>query len=244
MNSTIVSNYNNYDWQTGTGALSGLTATNAHVQIVNSIIWGNKRAGSFVNMIGTGNPNLVVSNSIIQDAFDANGVWNPTYGVDGGGNLDTMPAFTQYIPIATTAFSNGDFSLQTGSPGINAGSNALYNTLIGDPANDFDLAGNVRFMGTAIDIGAYEFSQSLSVPEFSKKNHWVVYPNPVSDKIYISGAQLPASFEIYNVAGQRMLIGKIDVKNQEINVGFLQTGTYILKIAGNTSTFMHKIIKK
>src|SRR5690606_31988131 len=55
-NSTIVSNYNNYEWHTGTGALSGLAATNAHVKIVNSIIWGNKRAGNYVNMLGTGNP--------------------------------------------------------------------------------------------------------------------------------------------------------------------------------------------
>lgn len=244
VNSTIVSNYNNYDWQTGTGALSGLTATNAHVQIVNSIIWGNKRAGNYVNMLGTGNPNLVVSNSIIQDAYDAGGVWNADYGVDGGGNSGAMPAFTQYIPMGTTAFSNGDLSLQPNSAGINAGSNTLYNTIIGDPSNDFDLAGNVRLMGSTIDMGAYEFLEALSVTETPGKNTLVVYPNPASDKIYISGADVPVSFEMYNMAGQRVLWGKTDARNREINVGFLRTGTYVLKVENKTGIWTQKIIKK
>lgn len=245
VNSTIVSNYNNYDWHTGTGGLSGIGAGNAHVNIVNSIIWGNKRAASYVNMIGTGNPNLVVSNSIIQDAFDANGVWNPAYGVDGGGNLGTMPAFTQYIPMATTAFSNGDLSLQAGSAGVNAGSNALYNTLIGDPANDFDLVGNIRSMGTAVDIGAFEYMEALSVNEISESDKKMrVFPNPASDKVTVTGADLPAAFSLYNMAGQLVLSGKVNAQQPEIQVGILPVGTYILKVNSKANSFTQKVIKK
>jgi len=76
-------------------------------------------------------------------------------GYSGTGNLDADPLFTDA--------ANGDYRLQSGSPAINAGNNAAYQTATGtDPASDTDLNGNARLFQSNIDRGAYEvdFKQS------------------------------------------------------------------------------------
>jgi len=76
-------------------------------------------------------------------------------GVDNtaNGGLDgTDPAI---VPLFTDV-TYEDFSLLNTSPTINAGDNTAYTTAGGDLANDLDLAGNARLVGTTIDMGAYE----------------------------------------------------------------------------------------
>lgn len=243
VNCTIVSNRNNFDWGNGTGAISGGAATNAHIKIRNSIIWGNKMGDNYRNVYALNNPNFTVGNSIIQDAFDTGGVWNPNYGVNSGGNSATIPNFTQFVPVGTTAFSSGDFSLAAGSPGINSGDITAYSTLVA-PSYTKDLAGNDRIMGTAIDIGAFEYLEALSIKETDGADRMVVYPNPASDKIFVAGADFPATFEMYNMAGQLVLSGKVNAQQPEIQVGILPVGTYILKVNSKANSYTQKVIKK
>ena len=66
----------------------------------------------------------------------------PTNGV---GNLTNAPLFVN--------FASGDLHLQSGSPGINAGTNAYAAGLT-------DLDGNPRLIGGAVDLGAYEWDAS------------------------------------------------------------------------------------
>lgn len=243
INCTIVSNYNNFDWSNNTGAISGGAGTNTHVKIVNSIIWGNKMGTNYRNIFGLNNPNYTVKNSIIQDSFDSNGVWNPNYGVDSGGNSGVMPNFMQYVPIVTTAFSNGDFSLAAGSPGINAGDNTTYNTLLGTNYNK-DVAGNDRIMGNTIDIGAYEFLEVLSLNEVANKLNTKVYPNPTSDYIYIEGLKTPTTYEVYNSMGQKATQGSLDSSKNRIQLTYLSQGIYYIKINTEQGSIVHKVIKK
>ena len=71
----------------------------------------------------------------------------------GGGNISSDPLFV----------GSGDYSLQSGSPCNNTGSNALWSGVFGSPlapyvteAQDIDLDGNTRIVNTTIDMGAYE----------------------------------------------------------------------------------------
>ena len=66
--------------------------------------------------------------------------------VSGTGNINNVSV----NPFVSTS-SN---MLRTGSPAINVGNNAAY-TAAGGPV--IDLANNTRIVGTAIDMGAYEF---------------------------------------------------------------------------------------
>ena len=97
----------------------------ANSRFKNSIIYGNGSV-SPLNLTGTG---PTVTNSIIQG------------GQSGGMTSD--PLYTDD--------SNNDFTLQSGSPAIDAGSSADFPSDI-----TVDLVGNTRISGSAIDMGAYE----------------------------------------------------------------------------------------
>jgi hypothetical protein len=90
--------------------------------------------------------------------------------VDANKNLDGS--------IDPLFVGNGDYSLQSTSPCIDAGSNELYLTArnISDFTNELDLAGNFRLLGERIDMGAYE-SNILAVPNLLS-NNIRLFPNP------------------------------------------------------------------
>ncbi len=70
----------------------------------------------------------------------------------------------------------------------------------------------------------------------------LVYPNPVSDFVYITGRSLPINVELYDLTG-RKLIHKTNLIENQLDVSNLQAGTYILKIAYDLKTIVRKIQK-
>jgi hypothetical protein len=119
--------------------VSGNTATffggglfvgaNTNPILTNSIIWGNDPT----QIQGLGTPTITYSD--IQD------------GWDGEGNIDTDPLFTDA--------NNGDYTLQEGSPCIDAGTADLNGDGIDDITDYNDLAP---------DMGAYEFQNIIAGP--------------------------------------------------------------------------------
>ena len=67
----------------------------------------------------------------------------------GAGNIDADPVFVDVV--------GANFRLQSTSPCLNAGNNAL----VVDPSNG-DLDGNVRISGARVDMGAYELPTGAS----------------------------------------------------------------------------------
>ncbi|WMN10674.1 InlB B-repeat-containing protein [Marivirga salinae] len=120
-----------------------------NITVSNSIFYNNVDAsGSIVGSIGRGNlqaPNsITVYNSIDQDVF--------TY-VNPANLFNTLNSNPLFADMA-----NNVFTLQTGSPAIDAGDNSKI------PAGvTTDLEGNQRILNSTVDIGAYEFDPSAVV---------------------------------------------------------------------------------
>ncbi|RSK39311.1 T9SS type A sorting domain-containing protein [Mangrovimonas spongiae] len=112
---------------------SGVYTRNSSPSFNNCIIWGE---------IYNDNSSPTYTNSLIEGNTDtSNGNINAT-------GLTETDIFTDP--------TNGDFSLISDSPAVNAGNNTAYTNAGGDLINDTDLAGNPRIFDTTIDVGAYE----------------------------------------------------------------------------------------
>ena len=147
--------------------VSGNTANNgsgmynevfASPKIRNSIIWGN--GDNNIGNYGSTTPNY--NYSLIEGCGSSGDDWNSNFGIDNGNNIDTNPLFVDA--------ANGDFRLQLGSPCIDAGSNVFFATglLVNISNITTDFAGNPRFAGNSVDMGAYErqdttFSDLLAI---------------------------------------------------------------------------------
>lgn len=72
----------------------------------------------------------------------------------------------------------------------------------------------------------------------------VLYPNPASDKLYISGLQKGATLTLYNGWGQTCPIARLPGNENEtlVDLGGLSGGTYLLKIDSDSGHSIRKIL--
>ncbi len=127
--------YNNQANQGGGVYFGSANAANVY----NNIIYGN--TGIEGGDIYFGNP--TPANGYNNNYSNLHGTWT-----DSGNNLNTDPLFVDA--------GNNDFHLLPTSPMINAGTTAVPDPP-GLPTTDFE--GSSRVIGTAPDIGAYEWSR-------------------------------------------------------------------------------------
>ncbi|WP_434429692.1 MBG domain-containing protein [Sphingobacterium spiritivorum] len=142
----------------GTSGWAGGIHSGGSFNIYNSVIWGNEggQTSGYTQMKNslvqglnsTADGNLDATNINVAQLFQ-----NPNGG-DG---------------ILGTADDN--FLLIAGSPLVEKGDNNLYTNTGGNLSTDKDLAGNARFQGTKIDIGAFEMTlmpQTITAADMTK----------------------------------------------------------------------------
>ncbi|MFA5555827.1 MAG: choice-of-anchor Q domain-containing protein [Flavobacteriaceae bacterium] len=159
INTTIVNNVINVS-----GSGGGLfNAAYSVTKFFNSVVYGNNGKSNVSNSTGA---SVEYNYSLIQGITtnDANG------NIDG--SIDPM-----FINAAS-----GDYRLSVISPLLDAGNNSLYD---GDINNDFDLSGNLRLSGGAIDLGAFENHGCTDVAEWNGSS-WSQAPN-LSTHLLITG---------------------------------------------------------
>jgi predicted outer membrane repeat protein len=115
---------------------ANISAYNARVNIVNSIIRGGDSGFAFADLYTNLDNNVSVTYT------------NTQRGYSGTGNITADPQFVNP--------AGGNYRLQSNSPCLNAGSAAAP----GLPATDLD--GGPRILGSAPDIGVYELWVSAS----------------------------------------------------------------------------------
>ena len=81
---------------------------------------------------------------------------------------------------------------------------------------------------------------NLSVDEFSNDNI-KIYPNPVTDRLYLSNNDFIKNISIFDLNGKQVLNKNLDF--QYVDVSTLKSGVYLVKILlNNSSTYISKII--
>jgi hypothetical protein len=77
------------------------------------------------------------------------------------------------------------------------------------------------------------------------KKNITVYPNPFNDEIVLTGiTESPLQIEVFNSQGQLKLKKKIENDQVQIDLSFLKSGIYILRIRQKDQCINIKIVKK
>ncbi|MCD4682829.1 MAG: right-handed parallel beta-helix repeat-containing protein, partial [Bacteroidales bacterium] len=163
-------------------------------------------------------------------------------GWEGEGNENVDPSFI--------GSGNYPFALSDQSLCINEGNPDTT----GLNLPEFDLAGDPRFRGGRIDMGAYENqSVSTSINQNSQTNNFdlTCQPNPFSDELTISWNQTESAFtkiEIYNSTGKRIKVLVSDLlSNGDHDIhwksGDLKPGVFYIRLKVHNNASIKKIIK-
>ena len=129
---------------------------NASADITNSIFWGNNSDQTWVYSDSYASVNY----SLIEGGYSGGGTVD-----EGEGNIDSDPLFVDA--------SNGDFTLQEGSPCIDAGTADV------DGDGDEDIT---DYFGLAPDMGAFEFLQAVTGLQYYSDGstvtlYWSIFPD-------------------------------------------------------------------
>jgi surface protein len=116
--------------------------SNASPAVRNTIVYGNSTG---INSYGGSNP--TITNSLVQGRPG---------GTDGNIDGSADPRFVNPAGAELAPNASGEYRLQTCSPAINRGENAM---LPDGLTKDAD--GNMRTVHTVVDIGAFEYQEAL-----------------------------------------------------------------------------------
>lgn len=113
---------------------------------------------------------------------------------------------------------------------------------------------SMKYNGIPTSCEAFSYGQvedyTLNIASAAKGDEEIVsakadirvYPNPVSDVLNISGLEGNAKYRILNMMGQE--VAKGDATGGSIGVIGIAAGNYILELISDSSTTVHRIIKK
>jgi predicted outer membrane repeat protein len=137
----------------GLGAFTGCNTT-----FENCVIWNNMGANGFI--ISPYSSNVIYLRNNLIDASNCTDplIFNQGAANNGGGTICLGGNIFNQNPLFQNPIG-GDYRLATGSPAINAGSNALLL-----PSMTTDISGNNRISNGTVDMGCYENLQIVPRP--------------------------------------------------------------------------------
>jgi len=96
--------------------------------------------------------------------------------------------------------------------------------------------------------GKFEYSKIVSIDDFSSsKNHILLYPNPVKDILKINvvsgSTSLSSQAVLYDLAGRSVYKRKLSNGSNEINLGAIPSGFYMLMLTIDNEIQTFKIAK-
>ncbi|HKX85259.1 MAG TPA: T9SS type A sorting domain-containing protein [Flavobacterium sp.] len=205
-----------------------------NVDVINSTFSNN--TGVSGNTIRTDNgSNTRFKNSIIY----GNGSTTPfsINGTLGGPSLqNTISQGGQISGINSNPDLKTDYTLNSGSPAIDAGNNNHIPSGL-----NLDLNGNPRIVNTTVDLGAFEYDATLSNDNFDTYDAFTIFPNPANNHITINSLESIEKIEIYSLLGQKVS----SFSSVWADISELPSGIYLLTIQtaeGKIGT--KKMIKK
>lgn len=192
---------NNRSIVTGGGTI-GIHEAGSIVNFYNTILYGNNPRNIWLDNSFSNNPVTVnFHNSLVEGGDTSIHIVNAWDSVNWhGGNIVEAPLWD--------IFGEYPYSLRDISPCIDAGTMELP---VGIEMPEYDLAGNPRVVGISIDMGAYEYQDSVyvideSLPVFTETTI-SNYPNPFNPATTIKFDLLQSGkveLSIYNIKGQKV----------------------------------------
>ena len=118
--------------------------------------------------------------------------------------------------------------------------------IIRESANLYDNPTDEMGYGIPNFEGAYAALQELVVEDKFLMSNFALYPNPVTSKINISFPQgiSNATFTIYSILGNKVLLTEISRNLNSVNIESLNSGMYIASINSDNKQISFKIIKE
>jgi len=140
-------------------------------------------------------------------------------GATGSNNINVNPLFQDP--------NNNNYQLQETSPCIDAGTDIGY-----------------EFMGTAPDMGCYEFDMPTSTSELNLEDG-LAYPNPAYDVLNVQNIDNVKDIEILDITGKIILQQAVSkTLNTELNISQLRKGIYFLRvISSDNQSRVQRFIK-
>jgi len=118
--------------------------------------------------------------------------------------------------------------------------------IIRESANLYDNPTDEMGYGIPNFEDAYAALQELVVEDKFLMSNFALYPNPVTSKINISFPQgiSNATFTIYSILGNKVLLTEISRNLNSVNIESLNSGMYIASINSDNKQISFKIIKE
>jgi len=116
--------------------------------------------------------------------------------------------------------------------------------LLTGPANAPTMVDSISSMvGTPNNGTVYRFlPTNLSVDDNMLEKTAQIYPNPATEKLYISASLENGSYHIFNITGQTVLRG--DFNGTEADISALPIGEYMIRISKGDQSLIQKLIKQ
>ena len=195
----------------------GINNTNETI-IANNIVYARPTKWA-IGTVAQPNTNYILENNIVYNENSSQAVFNNL----ATGWIVSNPLFIDEL--------NSDFNLHNNSTAINNASTNYIETV--------DFYNNSRNDGNN-DIGAIEFNSVLTSNSFDNIA-FSIYPNPTSNYIKISNANLIKDLRLYNLLGQVIKNLKIDNRDSHeiiLDVSSFEKGVYLLQTNIGIKTFI------
>ncbi|MGH1517898.1 LamG-like jellyroll fold domain-containing protein [Chryseobacterium sp. JK1] len=136
--------------------------------------------------------------------------------------------------------------------GIANGNNASVTTLLDSSGNNyhgalngFALNGNTsNWVGNSVISTGNTCTTYLNVSSVEKTTNFKLFPNPATNKVFLTSQQPILNVEVINFLGQTVIAQKINSVKAEINVSSLTPATYWVRVKTEQGLETVKIIKK
>ena len=131
---------------------------------------------------------------------------------------------------------------ETQPPGVDQGRDQFY-TACGPFTDGIAVADCTNYPGTQLQDANFTSTDAvLSANKDLALNGFSVHPNPVKNRVYVSGGTVPKRIEVFGIDGKKLL-DESDVDN--VGVDQLSNGMYLVKLsAPNGSSQVFKVVKE
>lgn len=172
---------------------------------------------------------LVYANNWMQKSIESN-LHIGMFGIANWGDTSNNVIGTSPGMVAPTINANvtesaltSDFSLLASSPCIDKGDSLCA------PLGPVDYAGYARISGTKVDIGAYEYQQTIVVNSVGNINASRIkaYPNPAHNLLFISTPDAAGVMTLRDITGKVVIEQKVNSKLIYLDVQSIPRGLYI-----------------